>query len=140
MAKQKRKPMNYWTQDRIIDAMRRWKREHGKLPSNYEWTNAGSYWPAQSTVFKRFPSWRAAIAAAAEKPKIDVRHDSGTVAAADSYAALMQRLSVMEMNLNRQMGELRMMLAKVTDPVKPESNGHSDHEPNLIARLLGKAA
>lgn len=140
MTKKKRKPMNYWTQDRIITSMRRWEREHGKLPSNTDWTNAGSYWPSQSTVFRMFPSWRAAIAAAAKKPVIDVKYDTGTVDAADPYATIMQRLSVMEMNLNRQMGELRMMLDKVADPVKPESNGHGTHEPNLIARLLGKVA
>lgn len=140
MTKKKRRPMNYWTQVRVIAAMRRWERENGKMPSNNDWKNSGSYWPAQTTVFRVFPSWRAAVAAASEKPKLKVTYGSQNAQANDPYDTLMKRLSVMEMNLNRQMGELRMMLDKVSDPVKPESNGHSTHEPNLIARLLGKAA
>jgi hypothetical protein len=136
MSKKKRRPMGYWTQDRVIAAMRRWKREHGKFPLNNDWMNSGSYWPAQTTVYRVFPSWVAAVEAAGpSKPKAIEVEPRGT---ASEYDLIVARITVMESNLNRQMAELRMMLDRETEPVVI-GNGHSD-QPDLISRILGRAA
>jgi hypothetical protein len=133
MAKKKRRPPNYWTQDRVIAAMHRWKREHGKLPKNTEWASAGSYWPSQATVYRVFPSWVKAV----EMAKMDVKVERRAEIVPGPIDMMLQRMQVMESNLTRQMAEIRMMLDKQPEPAN--GNGHS-HEPNLIARILGKAA
>lgn len=54
-----------WTRERILEAMRAWKQQHGRLPTADEWKTAAQSRPGQSTVIRHFGSWSAGIAAAA---------------------------------------------------------------------------
>lgn len=57
----------YWTQQRIIDAIKAWHRAHGRPPIAPEWVTprdrVGEI-PPVSTVQREFGTWRAAIIAA----------------------------------------------------------------------------
>ena len=53
-----------WSADRIIAAMRQWKRIHGQLPTSREWDGATAEHPHATTVLQRFGSWSNATRAA----------------------------------------------------------------------------
>ena len=70
-----------WTRERVLDAMRAWRTQYGRLPSSYDWSrtharrrggeelrrlNEGD-WPSPSVVTGVYGSWEAARAAAAER-------------------------------------------------------------------------
>ena len=55
-----------WTQDEIIEALRRHRAAHGRLPTAREWTRRGADHPPASTVVLSFGSWSAATRAATE--------------------------------------------------------------------------
>jgi hypothetical protein len=136
VSKKKRRPPNYWTESRIIAAMHRWKREHGKLPKNDEWANAGSYWPSQTTVYRVFPSWVKAV----EMAKMDVKVERKP--AVDPTETLIGQIAVLSKAVEIQMAALSKSIKRIESMLEapaPVGNGHS-HEPNLIARILGKAA
>lgn len=47
-----------WTSGQMIDAARRWEREHGRPPRVQDWMRAGPWWPAASGVAVRFGGWQ----------------------------------------------------------------------------------
>lgn len=53
-----------WSAERIVAAMREFRQEVGRWPRSSEWAVACEDWPSASTVYNRFGSWRAALAAA----------------------------------------------------------------------------
>ncbi len=55
-----------WTQDEIIEALRRHRAAHGRLPTAREWTRRAADHPPASTVVLSFGSWSAATRAATE--------------------------------------------------------------------------
>lgn len=69
-----------WTRERVLDAMRAWRVQHGQLPSSYDWSRtharrrggevlerlSGGDWPSASVVTDVYGSWTAARAAVAE--------------------------------------------------------------------------
>ena len=72
-----------WTRERVLEAMRAWRRRYGRLPSSYDWSrtharrrggealerlNDGD-WPSASVVGGIFGTWAAALTAAAEEPR-----------------------------------------------------------------------
>ena len=57
-----------WDEKKIIAAIKRWKKEHGKPPTSAEWSQSGPYWPVQKTVCNRFGTWNNGIRAAGFKP------------------------------------------------------------------------
>ncbi len=51
-----------WTQEAIIEAIRRWHSEHGRPPGSAEWrTNGRGDHPTASMVQNRFGKWSEAI-------------------------------------------------------------------------------
>lgn len=150
MTRKTPRPPDYWTRERILGAIRRWNREKGAPPTLNDWMRAGSYWPSGSTVRRVFITWNAALTEAGFKTRPAGRPASAEskrkiitadpVSPTAAYETLMQRMSVMESNLTRQMAELRIMLDRQKRPVESNGNGHTIHEPNLLERILGKAA
>lgn len=74
----------YWTQERIIEAIREWSDENGEPPTATQWNPAqarqqglnwmadryqSGAWPATSHVQHRFGSWNAGIRAAGFTPR-----------------------------------------------------------------------
>src|SRR4051794_15952744 len=71
-----------WTRERIIEALRAWRDEHGRAPRSYDWAPATARtagfptegaekwerehprWPHHALVRARYGSWRAALEAA----------------------------------------------------------------------------
>ena len=66
-----------WTRDAIIAAIRDWAEAHGRQPSGLDWFYAGYGHPAKKTVYERFGSWNAAIAAAGFTPQQVGRRGQG---------------------------------------------------------------
>lgn len=63
-----RGPVETWTQERVIAAIRRWHAEHDGPPRFSDWQWSGTYWPTTQTVLKRFGGWSNAIRAAGFEP------------------------------------------------------------------------
>jgi hypothetical protein len=55
----------FWTEGQILEAMRRWRADHGRLPTSVEWSRSGADHPHATTVRQRFGSWARAASAAA---------------------------------------------------------------------------
>jgi AraC-like DNA-binding protein len=67
-----------WTRERVMSAMREWRKLYGRLPSSYDWSRthacgrgeaalerlASGGWPAASVVSRLFGTWDAARTAA----------------------------------------------------------------------------
>jgi AraC-like DNA-binding protein len=67
-----------WTRERVLDAMRAWRVQHGQLPSSYDWSGTHALrrggealerlsdrdWPSASVVTNVFGTWAKARAAA----------------------------------------------------------------------------
>ena len=50
-----------WTHDMIIKALIRWANEHGSWPRKRDWSQRGTYWPADSVVRDIFGQWSRAV-------------------------------------------------------------------------------
>lgn len=62
----------YWTREKIIEAIQRWTREHGKAPTSTQWKHRGEYWPSATAIYSHpesaiFSSWNEALRAAGVK-------------------------------------------------------------------------
>lgn len=58
-----------WLPEEILDAIRRWEREHGRVPKKGEWEIAPKGFPSAATVRRSFGgSFNAAVAAAGLQP------------------------------------------------------------------------
>jgi hypothetical protein len=69
-----------WTRERVLDAMRVWRAQYGRLPSSYDWSCTHARrrggealerlregdWPSPSVVTDVYGTWTAARAAVAE--------------------------------------------------------------------------
>jgi hypothetical protein len=55
-----------WSDERLLDAIRTWTREHGAPPNTTRWAKRDSAgrWPSAATVQLRFGTWEAALRAA----------------------------------------------------------------------------
>jgi DNA-binding CsgD family transcriptional regulator len=53
-----------WDRERIVSAMLRYARKHGRLPRARDWNRSTAAHPHATTVLQQFGSWSAAIAAA----------------------------------------------------------------------------
>jgi len=67
-----------WTRERVVEAMRDWRRRYVRLPTSYDWSRTHARrrggealerlergdWPAPSTVSRLFATWAAARAEA----------------------------------------------------------------------------
>lgn len=60
--------INAWGRGDIVDALFRWRYEHGRLPRAREWDRPPAGFPPRSTVVRRFGSWTAAVEAAGYAP------------------------------------------------------------------------
>jgi AraC-like DNA-binding protein len=63
-----------WSRERVLDAMRVWRRRYGRLPTSYDWSRTharrrggdaldrlgGRQWPSASVVTALFGSWACA--------------------------------------------------------------------------------
>lgn len=47
-------PAQRWDQQRVVEAMLRWRRERGEWPRSHEWRCSGAWWPCTATVVSRF--------------------------------------------------------------------------------------
>lgn len=65
-----------WTDDAIIDAIRRWNDVHGRPPGATQWARAtrGRDYPSLGIVQRSFGTWNAAIAAAGFAPLATGQH------------------------------------------------------------------
>jgi ribosomal protein S14 len=61
--------LGYWSAHDIIRSILSWADMYGEPPANREWRRAGADHPSASTVFNRFGSWNAGIAAAGFRPR-----------------------------------------------------------------------
>lgn len=66
--------MGWWDQNSIIDALRAWHGEHGRIPSNREWMWASKTHPSMLTVRNHFGTWKAAVVAAGFEPRAVGQH------------------------------------------------------------------
>jgi DNA invertase Pin-like site-specific DNA recombinase len=58
-------PRNYaWSDQEVVNAIRKWTAEHGHQPKWHEWHSAQPGQPSRETVRKHFGGWRAGLAAA----------------------------------------------------------------------------
>ena len=57
-------PRRYWTEDRIVAALRAWAARTGRPPTTIEWHRRGPDWPCHGTVLRVYGSWAAALDAA----------------------------------------------------------------------------
>ena len=55
---------SFWDEESVLEAFRRWEREHGKPPSSADWNRSGEYWPNDSRVRQMFGTWNAGMEAA----------------------------------------------------------------------------
>ena len=67
-----RKNQRYWTRERIIEAIQRWTREHGRTPTSTDWIHRGEHHPSATAIYSHpesalFPSWNEALRAAGVK-------------------------------------------------------------------------
>jgi hypothetical protein len=53
-----------WSREKIVEAMREFRRETDCWPRSSDWTVACEDWPSTGTVYNRFGNWRAALDAA----------------------------------------------------------------------------
>lgn len=58
----------YWTDERILTALRRWNRLYGASPTVGDLRDAGEGWPSPSTVTHRYVRFKAALVAAGLLP------------------------------------------------------------------------
>lgn len=56
--------VRYWTEERVIDAIRAWAAEHGEQPRARQWARATPDSPAYATVQELFGCWNGGIRAA----------------------------------------------------------------------------
>lgn len=59
--------VRFWTDDRCVEAMQAWQREHGRPPKCNEWVCAGYGHPAANTIKAVFGSWNGGLRAAGLK-------------------------------------------------------------------------
>jgi DNA invertase Pin-like site-specific DNA recombinase len=59
-----RRQGRYWTDEEIINALRTWARRHGRAPRSGDWTKATSAHPCARSVYIRYGTFGAAVAAA----------------------------------------------------------------------------
>lgn len=75
-----RVPNGFWTQDRIIEAIKLWQERHGGIPAATDWNSAFANryddrryldhtWPRLGTVQAKFGSWNKALTAAGIQPR-----------------------------------------------------------------------
>lgn len=50
-----------WDDVEILGAMQAWAQLHGRAPTSKDWVNGRGVWPTNKTVYRHFPSWRAAL-------------------------------------------------------------------------------
>jgi len=55
------KPGTSGISSEVIRAIRRWKREHGQVPSMADWSHGATDHPSFGVAIDRFGSWRAAL-------------------------------------------------------------------------------
>ena len=65
-----------WTEEEIVAAIRAWYKEHGKLPTSFQWNRAGKDHPGTSMVLVVMGSWNEGIKAAGFVPR-SVGHQRG---------------------------------------------------------------
>lgn len=56
-----------WTREKIIEAMREFKRETGRWPKSTDWKAACEDWPSTGTVARFFGSWREGVRRAMDR-------------------------------------------------------------------------
>jgi AraC-like DNA-binding protein len=80
-----------WTQERVVEAMLKWRTRYGRLPSSYDWSRTHARqrggealnrltcgeWPAASAVGNLFGTWAAARAAAASGEDVGPAQSGG---------------------------------------------------------------
>lgn len=66
-----------WTRQDILDAIFRWRFEHGELPRSQEWAVSVDGFPTEWWVRKYFGTWNAAIVAAGYEPRFPRRSKRG---------------------------------------------------------------
>ena len=67
-----RKPSNrsaHWTDQKILDALRAWTKEHGRAPLGVEWITCPPGHPCYNTVRNHFGTWQKALTAAGLTPR-----------------------------------------------------------------------
>lgn len=67
-----------WSRARLIEAARRFEREHGHPPRGRDWAKASASWPSRATVRTKFASWDAFLAVAGFGPAPRTRRRRGT--------------------------------------------------------------
>jgi Homing endonuclease associated repeat len=70
-----------WTNDEVLDAIRRYHEQHGRLPSAHDWKSPEEGFPSSSLVTRRFGTWSEGIAQAGFKPRGYGQRDSASVEA-----------------------------------------------------------
>jgi hypothetical protein len=58
-----------WDRELIVAALRRYAREHGRLPAARDWSRSTAAHPHATTVLQQFGSWSAAMAAASARSR-----------------------------------------------------------------------
>lgn len=59
----------YWSKEKIVVAIQRWKDEFGSIPTSMMWMRGGEWWPSRSAVVKHFGTWSDGIKAAGFMPR-----------------------------------------------------------------------
>lgn len=62
-------PRRHWTEERVVEAIQAWVREHGEPPTGAEWKRSGDGHPVTATVVNVFGSWNIAMVAAGFPPR-----------------------------------------------------------------------
>jgi hypothetical protein len=60
----RRRQGRYWTEEEIIHALRVWAKEHGRAPQSHDWKTAAQSHPCARSVWARYGTFEAAVAAA----------------------------------------------------------------------------
>jgi hypothetical protein len=98
-----KRPLGWWTEDRIISALQAWARWHdGRPPRQEDWRRVGVDHPSSTTVKNRFGSWNVAIGRAGLVP-LPRGGQSAVACLRDRVAVLEWRLAALE----RQLGAAR---------------------------------
>ena len=66
-----------WTDEDILDGLRRWEADHGRPPRSMDRVGFGGEYPSPALVVTRFGSWRQALIAAGLEPGNPPRGDQG---------------------------------------------------------------
>jgi DNA invertase Pin-like site-specific DNA recombinase len=59
-----RRQRRYWTDEEIIEALQTWAKRHGRVPRSGDWMKATSAHPCARSVYLRYGTFGAAVAAA----------------------------------------------------------------------------